>query len=144
MRLTTQAVQRFKGGQMEIQNRDERYLYRGEIKTIAVVDNGLRVEFAWLAKMRGFPTPPGGDWVNVDPSGPEIRGIRHYLPPYKSGEIAVSLTVCSVIDIGPSGPEIGGDNRLCIDSAISSEVITLYPPNGSKLDPPRVEGLQRA
>lgn len=124
MRLTTQEVGRFVGGQMEIQNQGEGYLYRGEVQTIAVVNNELRVTFAWLAKGEGFPLIPQR-WVKDDRL-----------------DYAASLVIYAVSDIGPSGHEVGGDSRICLNSHIVGELVVLYPPNGSKLDPSKVEGLQ--
>lgn len=126
MRLTTQTVQRFKGGQMEIQNQNERYLYRGEIETIAVENNALQVKFAWLAKGEGFPPLPK-KWVRDDRL-----------------DYAASLEIYSASDIGSSGHETGGDSRICLHSPIVGETVVLFPPNGSRLDPAKVEGLQLA
>ncbi len=126
MQLTTQLVERFTGGQIEIQNQDEGYLYRGEIETIVVENNELRVKFAWLAKGEGFPPVPQ-KWVKAD------------RPDYTA-----SLELFSASDIGSSGHDTGGDSRLCLNSCIVSEIVVLYPPNGSKLDPSKVEGLQFA
>ena len=51
MELTTEIVKKYEGGQLEIQNRVENYLYRGEIETAEVKDDTLNVLFKWLAKM---------------------------------------------------------------------------------------------
>ncbi len=126
MKLTTQAVARFRGGQMEIQNQEEGYLYRGEVETIAVVDNALRVKFAWLAKGEGFPPIPKR-WVKDDQL-----------------DYTASLEIYSASDIGSSGGEVGGDSRIRLSSFTVGETVVLYPPNGSKLDRAKVEGLQPA
>ncbi len=126
MQLTTQAVERFKGGQMEIQNQNEGYLYRGEVETIAVENNELRVKFAWLAKGEGFPSLPNR-WV---------KDARL--------DYAASLEIYSASDIGSSGHDVGGDSRISLNSFIVGETVVLYPPNGSKLDPAKIEGLQLA
>jgi len=124
MRLTTEAVERFKGGQMEILNEGEGYIYRGEVETIAVENDELRVRFVWLAKGEEFPPVPMR-WVKSD-----------------NLDYALSLEICSASDIGPSGGDVGGDSRLCLNSSIVGETVVLYPPNGSKLDPSKVEGLE--
>ena len=126
MQLTTQAVARFKGGQMEIHNRNEGYMYRGEVETIAVENNELRVKFAWLAKGEGFPPIPQ-KWVKDDRL-----------------DYTASLEIYSASDIGSSGHDTGDDSRICLNSFIASETVVLFPPNGSKLDPAKVEGLQLA
>ncbi len=126
MKLTTEDVQRFVGGQMEVQNAGEGYIYRGEIETIAVENDELKVRFAWLAKGEGFPPIPTG-WVKDD--------VLDY---------ALSLEVCSVADIGSTGHDFGGDSRIGISSFFIGETVVLFPPNGSKLDPAQVEGLDLA
>jgi hypothetical protein len=123
MLLTTETLQRFVGGQMEIQNQIEQYLFRGEIARISVQGENLEVQFAWFAKGEGYPRLPYR-WVNDE-------------------NLSYSLTLLqgftSVSDIGP-GPK-GGGSRINITSIVSNEMIVLYPPGGSKLNPTRVEGL---
>lgn len=121
--LTTQTFERFKGGQMEVQNQGEGYLYRGEIKTITVENNALKVTFVWLARGEGFPPIPQR-WVKHD------RLV-----------IETSLESYAVSDIGSSGYDVDGDSRVCLHAPIIGEIVVLYPPNGSRLDPSRVEGL---
>ncbi len=111
---------------MEITNEGEEYLYRGEIETIAVKDGELQVQFSWLAKGEGFPPLPE-KWVKDDRLD------------YKA-----SLEIYSANNIGPSGGEVGGGDRICLTSPIVGETVVLYPPDGSKLDPAKVEGLQLA
>ena len=123
MRLTSDLLYGFVGGQMEIQNPNKNYIFRGKIETIAVVGEDLVVKFAWLAKGKGdLPIPAG--WVKDD-----------------NLDYSTNLEICSVSNIGPSDSEIGGDDRICIMSQFIGEVIVLYPPDGSKLDPAKVEGL---
>lgn len=122
MQLTTESVAPYKGGQMEIQNRGEGYLFRGEVETIVVEDNELRVRFAWLAKGEGFPPIPN-KWVKNDRL-----------------DYVASLDIYSAGDIGPGSD--GGGNRLNLCSQIIGEVVVLFPPDGSKLDRSKIEGLQ--
>lgn len=121
MLLTTQEVQKYQGGQAEIQNRDEGYLYRGEIVKIDIENNELRIRFAWLAKGEGFPSFPKR-WVKDD----------HL-------DYTASLDIYEISNIGP-GSE-GGD-RLCFNSSIVGELTVRNPPDGTKLDPEKIEGLQ--
>jgi len=44
-----------------------------------------------------------------------------------------SLLIYGVSDIG--------DGRICLQSSITSETVMMFPRDGSKLDPSRVEGL---
>lgn len=125
MQLTTQNVAHFKGGQMEIQNQREGYIYRGKVESITVQSNQLQVRFAWLAKGEGYPPLPT-KWVNA-----------------VKIDYCASLTLYSVSNMGPSGGDIGGSDRICLTSMLDETVI-LYPPDGSKLDPAKVEGLELA
>lgn len=122
MRLTTAELERFKGGQAEIQNGGEGYIYRGEIAEAKVEGDDVKIRFAWLAKGKGFP-PQG--WEN-----------------HTDLEYGASLSIYAVSNIGPSSDNVGGGNRLCLNSATVGETTVLFPPNGSKLDPAKVEGLQ--
>lgn len=123
MKLTTQLLVPFIGGQIEVQNQNEGYIYRGEIKAARVTSGELVIGLNWMAKGEGYPPIPT-KWVNSDP--------KNY---------ALSLEISSVSDIGPSGGDVGGGNRLCINCSIVGELVVLYPADGSKLDPSKVEGL---
>jgi len=123
MQVTSKILAPFVGGQMEIQNQGEGYIYRGEVKTVTVENNELKVLFAWVAKGEGFPPLPN-NWVKDDKL-----------------EYAASLDIYSTSNIGPSGEEVGGSDRVCFNSSIVGETVILYPPDGSKLDPAKVEGL---
>jgi len=96
---------------------------RGEIKTIEVVGDELRVMMNWCARGEGFPPIPKR-WVAE-----------------KRLDYGLSLDICSVSNIGPSSEVIGGGDRICINCSIVGELTVLYPADGSKLDPARVEGL---
>ncbi len=123
--LNQELADKFKGGQMEVQNEKDGYLFRGEIAQIIVDGNDVQIKFTWKARGEGFPPIPK-KWIN-DPN------LDYQI------NIAFSL----VCDIGPSGGR--GDARLCINMHnLTGELIVIYPPNGSKLDPTRVEGLRLA
>lgn len=121
MQVTTASLAPFQGGQMEIQNKGEKYLFRGETATIVVEDGSLKVKFAWLAKGEGFPPIPR-KWVKDDRLDYEA-----------------SLEIYRVSDIGPGSD--GGGSRLCFDSSIVGEMVVLYPPGTSTLERSKVEGL---
>jgi hypothetical protein len=118
MKLTNGVLEKYVGGQMEIQNRGESYIFRGEIKTIAIdaTEQELVVKFNWLAKGDGFPPIPN-KWVN--------QGRLDY---------------AAGVELFSSCSDIGND-RLCFGSQIIGELVVLYPPGGSVLDPAKVEGL---
>jgi hypothetical protein len=124
--LTNDAVERFVGGQAEFQD-PSMYLLRGEVGAIAVEDdNGkaiLRVCLNWIAKGEGWPPTPNR-WVWFD---------------HGDHQAVVHLTAFTATDIGPS-PE-GGGNRILLASSESRETVKLFPPDGSKLEPAKVEGF---
>lgn len=126
MKLTNEIVEGYINGQMEIQNQSEGYLYRGQIERITIEDDELIVRFTWIAKGEGYPPLPER-WVNEDNRD------------YRAG-----LCIFSVSNIGPSGGEIGGSDRLCLTSPVIGETVVLYPPDGSRLDPASIKGLQFA
>lgn len=116
MRLDTEILKRYVGGQLEVQNSGEGYFYRGEIADVFVENNEMRVRLSWNAKGEGFPPIPR-KWV---------KDNSHL-------NYAVSLEIYAVSDIG--------DDRICLNSSIIGETAVLFPRNGSKLDPSKVEGL---
>tara|TARA_Y100000310_G_scaffold184277_1_gene184413 strand:+ start:772 stop:1194 length:423 start_codon:yes stop_codon:yes gene_type:complete len=108
-------VDKYVGGQVEVQNAGEGYMVRGEVERIAVEDNELRVRFAWLASAVGFPPLPTG-WVKDDRL-----------------DYAAGLEIYTPSDIG--------EGRVALNSFITGETIVLFPKDGSKLDPSQVDGL---
>lgn len=110
--LTPKRLETFVGGQVEIQNLVEEYVYRGEIAKMSVINQELAglpnnvdlvIDLKWMAKKID------GKWVR-DSNVPYI----------------ISLLIYSVSDIG--------DGRLSFDCWISSESATIFPKGGSKLD----------
>lgn len=116
--LTPEMAARYAGGQIEVQNPNEGYLYRGEIATATVEGEGDDASFSatlrWMAKGVGDPLP--SRWVND-------TNLTY----------RASLLIYGVSDIG--------DERICLQSSIIGELVVLFPPDGSKLDPSKVEGL---
>ena len=110
MRLTNEIAARYAGGQIEIQNAGEGYLYRGEIATIVVEGEGdettLRIALARMTKADRFP-PGVKQWVPVD--------TRDY---------AASLLIYTVSDIG--------DGRLSLSSFVVGETTVLFPPDACR------------
>ena len=118
--LTTKALSGFIGGQLEIQNRSEEYLYRGEIARAYIEGDNLKVRFAWQAKMEG------GEWHIAE-------GLDYVLTLWFDRE--KNQPLCAVQRLS--------DGRLMIRGAsvFVAEVLTFFPPNGDKLDPAKVRGL---
>lgn len=115
MQLTTENLTRFKGGQLEIQNQAENYIYRGEIENVVVEEETVKVRFAWIAKGKGGFPPQG--WIKDDKRD------------YRAGTLIYSAS-----DIG--------DDRVAMNSFVNGEMAVFFPPDGSKLDPAKVEGLE--
>lgn len=116
MELTDQLAGTFRGGQAEIQNSAEGYIFRGEIKTITVKDSTLEIRFAWLGKGVGWPPLPT-KWVRDD-----------------NLDYALGLYACSV-------SKLSGGDRLCLNSHLVGEIVILFPPGDGGLDRAKVEGL---
>ena len=99
----------FVGGQAEIQNPPEGYLYRGDIERIRLGQDTsgkyLEIRFAWLAKR------DEAGWVED-----EIKDYK------------VHLAMYSVSDIG--------DGRIFLQCPYTGEGTTLFPRGGSALTKP--------
>lgn len=108
MQVDQVTLDRFVGGEIEIQNQNERYIYRGEVSGVTLNGDELHFDLAWMAKGVGYPPLPTG-WE------------RDHTLVYD-----VNLMIYTFSDIG------GG--RLCLSSFITGETTVLFPPNGSKLD----------
>ena len=112
--LTTENMRKFVGGQMEVQNSGEGYLYRGETRIIEVEGTVLKVTFVWLATGEGFPSEPNR-WVRSEPK-----------------DYAASLELYQVLEQTET-------DRLVLHSSIVGETIVFFPPGGSTLDKTKVE-----
>lgn len=115
--LTPERLQTFVGGQVEVQNQNEGYVYRGEIAQIAVSQDtsglssseDLVIDLKWMAKLN----PATGEWV----TDPDLR-------------YAVSLMIYAVRDIG--------EGRLFLSCWMNGEAATLFPKGGSRLEESRL------
>lgn len=123
MKLATSGLQQFVGGQLEVSNRGEGYLYRGEIASIEVTEGeklqdvkrdnygDLKIKLAWNAKMND------DEWQND-----------------QTLDYAASLLIYSSSDIG--------DGRIHLSGMYTGESVTLFPKGGSTLDRAKVVGLE--
>lgn len=114
MELTTEILEKYAGGQLEIQNSVEHYIYRGEIERAWVEGAEMHVRFKWVAK-----ADEAFQWQAVDDL-----------------DYGASLEITSANEIG--------ENRIHYSVMYVWESGTFFPPDGSKLDPARVIGLQLA
>lgn len=110
-----QAIAQYVGGQLEIQHHTQHYLYRGEIKSVEIGtgenEGELVIKFKWLAKMG-----ENGEWQNETDL-----------------DYAISMDLAYFSRIS--------DNRIYYEVAIVDEFGTFFPPDGTKLDPKKVNGL---
>lgn len=115
--LTTESLARFVGGEAEIQSRNENYLYRGEIATITVNGETLTITFTWQAKnCGGVPPHTTQEWENQEDLNYEI-----------------TLSLFAQSDLG--------EGRLGLYSPIMGETVSLFPNDGSKMNPANILGF---
>ena len=93
MQLTTEELARFVGGDMEIQNANEDYLYRGPIERATVEGGEVRVHFKWIAKNDGGPNRPTPTWTKDD--RPDTRRVCRSTPSPTSATGASASTLPS-------------------------------------------------
>ena len=117
MKLTEELLATFIGGDIEIQNTGEGYLFRGRIKTAKIEDDLLVIQQEWTAKNDGGPNLPTSTWTVDD-----------------KNEYGVNLQLYSVSDVG--------DGRVMLNSPFVGEIAILFPKGGSQLDPSKVSGLE--
>lgn len=111
--LTQTVLTPYIGGQLEIQNPRENYLYRGEVQEVHIDGSTLQVVFKWLAKMGDEPC----SW-QIAPAEDHVYRINlDYVTATKP------------------------DDRILYQYHAVGEVCVFFPPNGSRLDPSRVVGL---
>lgn len=116
MKPTIELLEQYIGGQAEIQkNKDEDYLYRGEIKSITIKDNNYIIIFNWIAEL---------DKTTATWKLCESR-------PWQAD--------CNAYAWQNIGPGSEGGDRFLFHSDLTGELVVLFPPDGSKLDFSRVE-----
>ena len=116
MELTQQILSRFVGAQLEIQSPKEDFIFRGQIGEIKLTGRSdaqqLTIMFDWLARMTD-----DSEWEVVAEPGP----------------YSISMMIYEVTFIG--------GERLHFSSSILGENATMFPLDGSTLDPTTVKGL---
>lgn len=117
MEISSVMLPQFLGGQMEVKNQCEKYLYRGEIEKISEADGLIEVKFRWIAMGVGFPVPER--WINR---------------PNIGFNMIFSVYVPTLLEDGC----VSFYTETCTDDI---EFIVLFPPGGNLLDPRNVEGL---
>jgi len=118
--LSTEELQKFQGGILEIINQVEGYIFRGEILNLRLVieatklsdgniadDIALVLEFAWVKKA-SYNCVPTSDWEDEDRCDYE------------------STLLCAVAQ-SLDGPP-GKPDRLMITSPVTNEMLVFFPP----------------
>ena len=118
MDLSEELVEMYVGGQIEVQNTPEGYIFRGDVETITFQDGELIVQPVWLAEGEGFP-PRVTKWVRTDPK-----------------EYGASLRAYDILDFK--------GEKLVLFCPSTGELTALIPKGGSRLEPSEVEGLEEA
>jgi hypothetical protein len=120
MKLTSELLTTFIGGEIEIKSRRYNYIYHGKIKSLVIDELNITVGFEWIACGNNVEQPT--QW--------KITSDTNY---------GMGIMFYTVIDIGPSSP--GQDSRLQLHSDDVGETTTLFPVNGSKLDTSKFDRL---
>ncbi len=114
------------GGQIEVQNKVEEYLHRGEIEEIKLYSTKegtpvLSVKLKWVAKGVGYP-----------------KGIKKWVAlgeKFLTYEVPIDNFFYTIFECG--------EERICLSSWITHEFTVLFPKDyESRLDPSKVEGLE--
>jgi len=101
--LKNESLEKYIGGQAEIKNLGEGYLFRGRIERITIDNRELKIKFEWLAKKRDHYSS-SQKWF--------ITNLTEYVVGYEI------YSQCKNV----------GKNRLSLGSAIASDKIILFPP----------------
>jgi hypothetical protein len=127
----------FVGGEVEVQNPIERYLYRGRIKTIVSDTSAgygtLKIGLLWQVKgvveVHRMAMLPVGGWDET----PESDGLEY------SCNTDLPSPEIDAPNI-PNAQFIGG-GRMMFRNPYNGEVAVLFPAGGSQLDPEKVRWL---
>lgn len=114
MNLTEEGLMfRYGDGQLEVQNPNAGYVYRGEIERITITGDTVNFVMTWMAKGKnGVPL----NWVHHD----NLSYSAKYTLVAKGGDM--------------------GDDRLAFPGAVSGELYVLFPRGSSEFGIDRVEG----
>lgn len=108
--------QKYVGGEIEHQE-DPEGAFRGPISDISIANGTLTITTEWVAQMQLRGGLPMGAWEKA-----EDRPFQY-----------------TIADDFMSGPQPISEGRVIFQYPFS--LVTLFPKDGSKLDPRRVKGL---
>lgn len=121
MHLTQVVVSRFAFGQVETRKRDRQYILRGDIEIIVVNQGTLDIVCHWVA-LKDTSEPGTHGWVLC-----QIRNFSYQTAQYSYDEEELKET---------------GVLRLTNSNDPYEDEILIHPPDGSRLDPQHVEGIE--
>jgi hypothetical protein len=110
--VTHESLQKYVGGQMEIQNRDGSDLHRGDVESITLTDTELQVRFAWIGKWVGDHV-----WAKAD---------------------KLDWTISTVIGEELDLKEIATGTPLQFQTMFLGDTVVNFPPRGKRLDPTKL------
>lgn len=122
------------GGELEIQNEIENYMYRGKVATVSVTDGILKVKFAWLARAinddGGNSVLPTNGWIEDDNLS---YSLTLFVGPDASipGDEGIQLVSARALDT----------RGLVISSGVHNELLVFFLPGKSQLNADRVRWL---
>ena len=118
MQLSNSVLAGFVGGDVEIQNPNEGYLYRGPTTNLKVENGILKIEFEWMAQGEGYPPIPSR-WVSTNKTKYEA-----------------DLMFCSEMKEDSLG-------RIVFTYNAVGEIVVIFPVNGSKLGIEKVKVVEK-
>ena len=131
--VTTETLAPFVGGQLEVQNGAEGYVFRGKVESAVVRGHDLLVRFAWTVWGEGYPPRPKR-WVLRDGVDYELRIAADTDSVVPS--LIPSLATAVEVGFGSGEPEC-----LCIVSVVTGEWVVFFRPGISEIAPGMVDGV---
>jgi len=111
-RLTDEDIRCFVGGRIEVQNRAEGYIYKGQIKDIA------------LHREPSQGNTPDNVSLRAELGNVQKNGFEGLLPTGEWEEIGDDLYDTTLVNCTASSI---GNGRICFVSQITNEMIVLFP-----------------
>lgn len=121
MRINQEIARRFTFGQIETRKRDRQYILRGDIEIIVIGNGRLEIVCHWVA-LKDISESSDGKWTSC-----HIRSFAYVVDQYHFDEQRLQET---------------GTLELTNPNDPYEDQIVLYPPDGDRLDPRHVEGIE--
>lgn len=121
MRINQEIAKRFVYGQIETSKTGRQYVLRGDIEIIVISNGQLEIVCHWVA-LKDTSKSSTGKWVVC-----KIRSFKYVVAHYHYNEDR--FAAIGVLELtNPDDPY--------------EDQIMLYPPDGDRLDPKHVEGIE--